>query len=47
VKASVENDRIEIHDTSLTIDQGDFVIRDLPNGQHDITKCNAWNTKTE
>jgi hypothetical protein len=35
LKSSVENNRIEIHDTSLVIDQGDFAIRDLPNGQRE------------
>jgi hypothetical protein len=35
LKASAENSRIEIHDTSLVIDQGDIAIRDLPNGQHE------------
>jgi hypothetical protein len=35
LKASVENNRIEIHDTSIVIEQGDFAIRDLPNGQHE------------
>jgi hypothetical protein len=35
LRASVENSRIEIHDTSLVIEQGDCAIRDLPNGQHE------------
>jgi hypothetical protein len=35
LKASVDNNRIEIHDTSHVIEQGNFAIRDLPNGQHE------------
>lgn len=35
LKASVENNTVKIHDTTLVIEQGDLVSRDLPNGQHE------------
>jgi hypothetical protein len=36
LKASVENNRIETHDTTLVIDEGDIAIRELPNGQREF-----------
>ncbi|HEY6988075.1 MAG TPA: hypothetical protein VH369_06815 [Bryobacteraceae bacterium] len=35
VKASVEDGRIEIHDLTVAVAQGDYAIRALPNGQHE------------
>jgi len=38
LKASVENNRIEIHDNAIAVDEGDLVVRDLPNGKREYYK---------
>jgi hypothetical protein len=35
LKATVEHDRIEIHDLTVAVDAGDYAIRDLSNGKHE------------
>jgi hypothetical protein len=36
IKASVDNNRVEIHNVTLNVDAGDLVIRALPNGREEF-----------